>query len=134
MADSPAAQPLYDALTELNTAQQRWETLADILGAGYNLAYNRHKGALDQVRDAMLAQAQLQYFVLSLLVVSFAGGLPGGLIAPWVVGAGARVGHQILRGMVVTAASNGGSMVRRPAGIDLPASWLLWPDRDLILR
>jgi hypothetical protein len=111
MADSPGAQPLYNLLTDLNTAKSRWGDLADSIGAGYNQAYNTHKDVLDHVANTSLADAQAYYFVLSMVAVSFAGGLPGALMAPWVGEQGIKTATLMRRAAVLAAESNAAPMV-----------------------
>jgi hypothetical protein len=100
MAYSPKSQgalELKALFNDLTTAQQDWETYGRTLGGGYTDAWKSHAGILKGIGDSYKESAQAEYFVLSLLAVAVTGGIIGGLIAPWVAGAGTAAASQILR-------------------------------------
>jgi hypothetical protein len=72
----------------INTAQDQWFTYADQLARGYNAAYGWHQKTLDDIDAELKLKAEQTYWLLSLLCVAFAGGVAGGLMAPWVNAAG----------------------------------------------
>lgn len=72
---------------KINTAHHEWNTYAEILGKAYKEAYGRHEGALSEIAEKYKTEQQVAYWVLSLLCVSFAGGVTGGLMAPVVASA-----------------------------------------------
>lgn len=117
MAESDASKELSRLDTDLNTAQLQWETYATGLGSGYTKAYVRHKETLDGILEMRRAGAEAMYFVLSALTAGFAGGLAGGLIAPWFKDAAASTAKAVMketaRGITVEWAKRGwGEMPR----------------------
>src|SRR5215217_8181717 len=103
-AESPASGPLHMLQTELNGAKSQWEYLEDRIINGYKDAYKLHSAALKQAEDAHLEalrkDAQIKaigMFVFSVVSVGFAGGLVGGIIAPWAASAAAGTAQAALR-------------------------------------
>jgi hypothetical protein len=84
MAESEASSLLHMLQSELTGAKSQWEYLEDRIANGYKDAYKLHKGALDKMRKAKMASREAMMFVLSCVSVGFAGGIVGGLFAPWV--------------------------------------------------
>jgi hypothetical protein len=97
-----------DALTEqLNSAQFQWNTYATQLGRGYTTAYKFHQKAIDDINENLRLKAESSYWLLSLLCVAFAGGVAGGLMAPWVTKAGQVTSQLIIRNKLSAATANG---------------------------
>lgn len=92
-----AAKEIHKVFGELSTAQLQWETYATRLGIAYKNAYKEHEKALGEAAEKLRASSEAMYFVLSLYCVGFAGGLAGGLMAPWVSKAGENTASAILR-------------------------------------
>src|SRR5688572_6483183 len=92
-----AAKEIYPLMSEISTAQDQWGTYATQLGRGYTAAYQEHEKAIDKVNRNIRLQEEKSYWLLSLLCVGFAGGLIGGLMAPWVKNAGTSLAQQIMR-------------------------------------
>ena len=73
---------------EFASAKSRWEYLCDRIMNGYKDAYNEHANALKQFRQIReyheKQDAAAMMFIYSVVSVAFAGGLAGGLLAPWV--------------------------------------------------
>jgi hypothetical protein len=113
-AAAKAVKVLHD---ETATAQLQWEGYATQLGIGYREAYKEHAGALTKIQENYRVTAESAYWVLSLLCVSFAGGLVGGLMAPWVVKAGETVGAIVTRS-VVSGTSSQAAQIITQRGID----------------
>ena len=71
---------------------------------GYKDAYNEHKNALkefEQIRKLHDQQdAAVMMFIYSVVAVGFAGGLVGGLLAPWVRNAGTSLFQTAIRSSV----------------------------------
>jgi hypothetical protein len=91
MADSPASTALHALQSELGGAKTQWEYLEDRLTNGYKDAYKSHVAVLTAMKNARILQEQrdakslaIAMFVFSVVSVGFAGGLVGGVIAPWV--------------------------------------------------
>jgi hypothetical protein len=91
MADSPASASLHALQSELAGAKTQWEYLEDRLTNGYKDAYKTHVGVLKAMENAKILAEQadakwigIGMFVFSVVSVGFAGGLVGGVIAPWV--------------------------------------------------
>jgi hypothetical protein len=86
---------------EFASAKSRWELLLDVIMLGYKDAYNEHKNALkefEQIRKLHDQQdAAVMMFIYSVVAVGFAGGLVGGLLAPWVRSAGTSVFQTAIR-------------------------------------
>ena len=74
---------IYDELPQI---QHDWNTYATQLGRGYTKAFENHDMALKGAFENYKLHSQVQYWVLSLVCVAFAGGVAGGLMAPWVEG------------------------------------------------
>jgi hypothetical protein len=74
--------------TDLNSAQEDWNTLADIIGKKYNDAYQKHSDVLDGIKRVRQAEIDRYYFVLGLVCTAVTGGVAAGLMAPWVKDAG----------------------------------------------
>jgi hypothetical protein len=64
-------------------AQHQWNTYATKLGEGYRTAFKNHRDALKDVQEKYRLAAESAYWALSLLCSTYAGGLAGGLMAPW---------------------------------------------------
>jgi hypothetical protein len=104
MAESPASGPLHALQAELSGAKSQWEYLHGRLTNGYKDAYKWHAGALKQVelnRKKALEQdarmRQLGLFIFSVTTVGFAGGVVGGLLAPWVKNAAEEGANAVFR-------------------------------------
>src|SRR4051812_36379938 len=104
MAESPASEPLHFLQSELSGAKSQWEYLHDRLTNGYKDAYNKHAAVLKEVeanrrkaleKDARLRQ--LGFFIFSVASVGFAGGIVGGLFAPWVKNAAEGMSDAVFR-------------------------------------
>jgi hypothetical protein len=85
---SGPAKEIGKLMGELNTAQLQWNTYATQLGRGYTMAYEEHEKAIREINESYRLAAESAYWVLSLLCVSHAGALVGGLMAPYVNNAG----------------------------------------------
>jgi hypothetical protein len=92
-----AAREIHQVFGDLSTAQHQWNTYAEKLGEAYTAAYLDHGKALGDAAEKLRASSEAMYFVLSLYCVAFAGGLAGGLMAPWVGKAGEHTAGAILR-------------------------------------
>lgn len=79
-----AAKTIDEVHRYINTAQLQWNTYATILGRGYTEAYQKHKATLNDMKEKEQSDKEFAYFLLSTLCVGFAGGLAGGLMAPWI--------------------------------------------------
>jgi hypothetical protein len=116
---TPAARELKVVYDYLNGAQHDWNTYATELGRAYTTAYKFHEGALGEVKEKYRLESETQYWVFSLLCVAATGGLVGGLLAPWVAGAGAAIAKQMIRTFAnETAQATAGGVVGRymPSG------------------
>jgi hypothetical protein len=91
-----AGKKLHELMDELNTAQNQWNTYATQLGRGYKTAYELHQKAIGKINDNLKLKAEQAYWLLSLLCVAFAGGVAGGLMAPWVTKAGQVTSQLVL--------------------------------------
>jgi hypothetical protein len=85
---TPTAQKYKVIMDAIDTAQHSWNTYVTQLGRGYREAYKKHDKAIGDIKEKYRLAAESAYWVLSLLCVSFAGGMVGGLMAPWVNRAG----------------------------------------------
>ena len=94
---SDGAKEIEKLMRHLDTAHLQWNTYATQLGRGYTAAYKTHEKVLKEMEEHKRASSDAQYFLLSLLCVGFAGGLVGGLLAPWVEKAGENIAKQIIR-------------------------------------
>lgn len=92
-----AAKEIHEVYGDLNTAQHQWNTYATILGSGYTAAYQNHENVLNRMKEHKRASSEAMYFMLSLLTAGFAGGLVGGLMAPWVKAAGEGTAKAVFR-------------------------------------
>jgi len=101
-----AGKTINEVMEALNTAQHQWNTYATQLGRGYTTAYGNHKDAIDKVSENLRLKAEHAYWVLSLLCVAFAGGLAGGLMAPWVAKAGTEFAKIMVRNKVSSVTAN----------------------------
>ena len=99
-----AGKEVHMLMGELSTAQHQWNTYATQLGRGYTAAYKEHETAIKAVQEKYRLAAESAYWVLSLLCVAFAGGIAGGLMAPWVEKAGSLRARTILDEMSQTVA------------------------------
>ena len=88
----------------MSGAYKQWEFLQDVITNGYKDAYKLHLGALTDMHKAKVIAEQneakwcgVAMFVFSVVSVGFAGGLVGGVIAPWVREAQANVANAALR-------------------------------------
>jgi hypothetical protein len=116
-----AAREIHEVFGDLSTAQHQWNTYAERLGQAYTQAYLEHERALGNAAEKLKASSEAMYFVLSLYCVAFAGGLAGGLMAPWVGKAGENTASVILRTTISeTAQSMTGGVLQR--GIDATKS------------
>lgn len=97
MAESEASREIKFLEVDLDTAQLQWNTYIAVIGSAYTSAYSIHKITLENMKEMRLARAETTYFLLSALSVGFAGGLVGGMMAPWVKGAGTAGALAILR-------------------------------------
>jgi hypothetical protein len=93
-------------MEECNTAQNQWNTYATQLGRGYTTAYALQKDAIDNINKNLQLKAESAYWLLSLLCVAFAGGVAGGLMAPWVSKAGTATAQLIVRNKLSAGAAN----------------------------
>lgn len=90
--DSPASTPLHFLLTELLAARAHWGDLGVKVAKGYNKGLELQKRTLNEMKKAKTASSvDALVFVLQALSVGYAGGLVGGLIAPWVKDAADQV-------------------------------------------
>ena len=83
-----ASKEINKLMADLSTAQFQWNTYATQLGRGYTAAYQEHEDAIKKINEQYRLAAEAAYWVLSLLCVSAAGGVAGGLMAPWATRAG----------------------------------------------
>ena len=89
LAKTAAAKEVDNVLSEkLNSSHLQWTTYATQLGRCYTRAYEEHEKTLTDVGEKYRLAAESAYWVLSLFCVAFAGGIAGGLMAPWVNGVG----------------------------------------------
>ena len=91
MAYSPktqAGRELETLITNCNATELLWLAYAARLGSAYTRAYEKHQDALTESYEQYRLAAESAYWVLSLFCVAFAGGMVGGLMAPWVTNAG----------------------------------------------
>ncbi len=91
-----AGQEIHVLMGELSSAQHQWNTYATQVGRGYTTAYGWHDDTVKKVQERLRLAAESAYWLLSLLCVSFAGGLVGGLMAPWVSRAGSMTARTML--------------------------------------
>jgi len=105
---------------DISTAQDQWNTYATILGAAYKKAFEEHRDAIKKVQEKYRLAAESAYWVLSLLCVSHAGGVVGGLMAPWVARAGEKAAKRI--GITMTNGISGtfsqGAQMLAQRGVD----------------
>lgn len=92
-----------DLMPLIDRAQLQWTTYATLIGSAYTTAYELHAGALEDVSEKYRIETDMAYWILALVCVSFAGGLVGGLMTPWAISSGAKVGAA----MAVGSASQG---------------------------
>lgn len=94
-----AAKEIRQVLVDFDTAQHQWNTYADMLGKAYATAFTRHTDVFDEMaKDLKPSKGDRAfYFLFSLFSVGFGGGLVGGLMAPWVRGAGNVTGELVFR-------------------------------------
>lgn len=92
-----AAPELTRIETIFNSAHLQWGTYIDALGNGYDTAYTLHKSTLDSMNHLSTHDNRLMYFMLSILAAGFTGGLAGGVLAPWVAGAGKATADAVWR-------------------------------------
>ena len=85
---------------DLLKAKVAWDTLAETIGAKYTVAYAAHKDVLEATENARKAELEQYYFILGLVAVAVSGGLAGGLMAPWVKGAGDFVAGIVIRNAI----------------------------------
>ena len=104
MPESPASVALHMLLAELNATKSQWEDLQDVIALGYADAYDAHLKTLNDMHKARLIAEQkskewfgVEMFIFSVVSVGFAGGLVGGLIAPWVREAQKEVAETVIR-------------------------------------
>ena len=123
-----AGKKIHEILEELNTAQNQWNTYATQLGRGYTAAYGLHQKAIDDINEKLRLNAELAYWVLSLLCVAFAGGLAGGLMAPWVAKAGESASRIVLRNKLsAMTAGSASSLVQKGTDVAKPSTTPLVP-------
>jgi hypothetical protein len=114
MAESNAARALAEIEKDLNRAQGLWRIYATVLSLGYYDAYREHNRVLNQMKEAKLASYARLHFVISVLTVGFAGGVAGGLMAPWIQNAGRNTARRLIaesiRGMGLDVAKKLGRL------------------------
>jgi hypothetical protein len=103
--ESPASGPLHHLQSELLAAKSAWEQLGVRIAKGYTLAYAEHVNTLTLMKKAKEAEMSNNalMFVLSVVSVGFAGGLVGGLIAPFIQNVGARIAGRVWSSAVAGA-------------------------------
>ena len=102
--DSPASLHLHYLQSELLDARTIWEQLATQVALGYTDALDMQEKTLQDMKKAIQRDAfspeltiEVVMFVLSVTSVGLAGGVVGGLIAPWVRKAGDEVAKIVYR-------------------------------------
>jgi hypothetical protein len=117
---TPAAKDLHTIMTALSGAQHDWETYAMKLGRAYGNAFDKHEEGLKNVAEKYRLGAESAYWVLALLCVAVTGGVVGGMLAPWVAGAGTTAATMFKRTLVseasqaITAGVVGQAMQQSP--------------------
>lgn len=110
LAKHPAAKDMSELLGIISTAQLQWNTYATLLGSAYTKAYKKHEDAIKDTQDKAKMRTEMAYWVLSLLCVSLAGDLTGGLMGPWAAGASTAAAQRMVT-MISGAVSGGSGMV-----------------------
>lgn len=99
--ESPASGPLHNLQSELLAAKAAWEQLGVRIAKGYTTAYVQHTKTLElmkKVKEAkQAASAAKMQFVFSVISIGFAGGVVGGLVAPWVKRGGEGTSQFVFR-------------------------------------
>lgn len=103
-------------LLELNNAHAQWNTYASIIAEAYAIAYDEHERALTKVMDRIKAEDDMAYWILALVCVSFAGGLVGGIMAPWVASMTTAAAQRIAT--TAQGAASQGAQIATQRGID----------------
>lgn len=97
---SPASSPLGTLRAELSGAKSAWNAATLRVVRGYKKGYDEHVNALKKMKLLSTKQDQaFSSFIMSVLFIGFAGGVVGGLIAPWIKRSGDRVATNSLRGI-----------------------------------
>jgi hypothetical protein len=123
-----AGKKLNEVMGAFNTAEFQWNTYATQLGRGYTTAYNLHQEAIGKINENLKLKAEEAYWLLSLLCVAFAGGVAGGLMAPWVSKAGQVTSQLIIRNKMSAAAANAVSgVVQKGTDVAKPSTAPLVP-------
>jgi hypothetical protein len=123
-----AGKKIHEVMEELNTAQNQWNTYATQLCRGYTTAYGLHQKAIDDVNEKLRLKAESAYWLLSLFCVAFAGGVAGGLMAPWVAKAGETASKIVLRNKLsATTAGTVSNLVQKGTDVAKPSTTPLVP-------
>ncbi len=117
-APKAAGKEFETLITNCNATELLWLAYAARLGSAYTQAYEKHQDALTDAYEQYRLAAESAYWVLSLVCVAFAGGMVGGLMAPWVNGAGSRLMLRLFTTVSETAQSAAQGFTQRvlPSG------------------
>jgi hypothetical protein len=122
-----AGKTVNELTVACDTAQLQWNTYATQLGRGYTTAYKLHRDAIDQINKNLQLRAEEAYWLLSLLCVAFAGGVAGGLMAPWVSKAGQTTAIVIRNKLSAATASSASGVVQKGTDLAKPSTTPLVP-------